>query len=116
MSAYGYRLAGNAKSMAADYIPSLIGIDEQQTAPLGSDTYFERVDLPDGAVNLTAISITRWVCYDSLPGNRRDPIVAVKAGPLSFYSTLSELVEMITEFGNAEAQEMVALVSRSMLA
>lgn len=111
MSIYGYRLAGNAKSMSPDYIPSLIGIDEQQTNPSATDTYFEQIDLPAEAINLTAISATRWVSYDSLPAKTRDPIVAVKAGSIGFYSTLSEITDLANEFGRPEDIDLVRAFS-----
>lgn len=107
MSAYGYRLAGNAKNMSPGFIPSLIGIDPQQVNPNGMDTYFERVDLPDTALAITAVSATRWVSYDSLPAGERDPIVAVRAGSLAFYSTRSEIIELLEEFGDADAKSFI---------
>lgn len=116
MSIYGYRLVGTAKNARADYIPSLIGIDEQQSNPAGTDTYFERVELPEEAINLTSVSGTRWVSYDSLPSQERDPILAVKAGTLAFYHTLSELTDMVQEYGDGTSQAMVAVVRKGAFA
>lgn len=116
MSLTGYRLMGNAKTVAPDYIPSLIGIEVSQIAAAGTDTYFEQVDLPAAAVNLTSVSLTRWVSYDSLPLTVRDPIVAVKAGIHGFYTTLSELVALVEEHGDAIAQGMVATLRKSQFA
>jgi hypothetical protein len=108
MQAYGYRLAGNAHTASADYIPSLIGVKPDQTEPGPDDTYYEAYDLPAEALNITAAALTRWVSYDSLPSSERDPIIGVKAGPsISYYHTLSELVALLAETESLAALEIV---------
>lgn len=104
----GYRLVGTSKSMPSGYIPSLIGITPEQVEPSGTDTYFEQVALPPDAVNLTSVSYTRWVSYDSLPLNERDPILAVKAGTLGYYIPLSELRELLNEHGSTDSRLLLA--------
>jgi hypothetical protein len=104
----GYRLVGTSKSSPSGYIPSLIGITPDQVAPTGNDTYFEQTALPPEAVNLTSVSYTRWVSYDSLPLEERDPILAVKAGTIGFYMPLSELRDMLNEHGTTEARLLLA--------
>lgn len=107
MTLTGYRLAGTAKTAPPDYIPSLIGIDPQQIGPTANDTYFEQVNLPASAINLNTAALTRWVSYDSLPLERRDPIVAVKAAGADFYIPLSELADMIEQGGTAAGKLIV---------
>lgn len=107
MQPYGYQLSGNAHNTAPDYYPSLIGVGATQIAPGADDTYFEAHDLPAGALDITAVTLTRWVSYDSLPASVRDPIVAVKAGEIGYYHTLSELTTMLEAAGAAQALVMV---------
>lgn len=112
MQAYGYHLVGTSLTVASDYIPSLIGVPADTIFPGVNDTYYEARDLPPEALDITAISITRLVNYDSLP-NARDPIVAVKAGSIGYYHTLSELTTMLEEAGATDALEMVKKLRRT---
>jgi hypothetical protein len=107
MTLTGYRLAGTAKTAPPDYIPSLIGIDPQQVGPAATDTYFEQISLPATAINLNTAALTRWVSYDSLPLDHRDPIVAVKGVGADFYIPLSELVEMTEQYGTPSGKLIV---------
>lgn len=115
MTLYGYRLTGNAKTAAADYIPSLIGVTTTQTHPTGNDTYFEQVELPEEALAITSLSLSRWVSYDSLPLSERDPIITVKAGTFGFYMPLSELVELLTTFGTDETRSMLSALRQGVV-
>lgn len=112
MTLYGYRLVGNAKTAPADYIPSLIGIDHNQISPAGTDTYFEHIDLPVYAEDLTAISRSRWSTYDSALTTERDPILAVKAGTIGFYIPQSELQTQLEEAGDKMALTMLRSVKQ----
>lgn len=107
MSLTGYRLAGTAKTAPSGYIPSLIGIAPEQIKPAGTDTYFEQIDLPDEAINLNTASLTKWVTYDGLPSDVRDPIVAVKGEVGNFYIPLSELEDAVQSAGTPEAIALV---------
>lgn len=115
MPLYGYHLSGNTKSAAADYIPSLIGVLAAQVHPAETDTYFERIDLPEEALALTSIAFTRWVSYDSLPLSDRDPILAVKGGGIGFYIPLSELEALLLEAGDADLITMLERVKKGRL-
>jgi len=113
MPAYGYRLIGNAKSVASDYIPSLIGIEHNQIGTAGSDTYFEQFDFPEDGFALTSLSLTRWSSYDATPAPQRDPILAAKAGTVGFYITISELTQMLDEFGSEDDFAMLKVLRLS---
>ena len=112
MSPHGYRITGNAKSAATDYIPSLIGVLVTQAHPAETDTYFERVDLPEEALAITSIAFTRWVSYDSLPLPDRDPILAVKGGGIGFHIPMSELEALLLEAGDAELITMLKRIKK----
>lgn len=115
MLPYAYRLAGNAKTAAAaDYIPSLIAIDTQQISPAPTDIYFERTDLSTAGVNLTALSLTRWVSYDNAPSAQRDPIVGLATNVKTpLYLTLSELVEIGDETTDPDLRDLITTFARS---
>lgn len=89
MNTHGYRLVANSKTAPSDFIPSLIGIEANQSSPAGTDTYFERVEI--GEVEITSIARSRWFSYDSTPNAFRDPILGVKTNRGTFYSPFSEL-------------------------
>jgi len=108
MSLYAYRLAGKAQSAAPDYIPSLIGIEKEQVGPAGTDIYFEQIEVPVTAADITHLAGTRWVTYDSFSPTQRDPILAVRAGTLSFYIPMSELEEASAA---GEAESLLSLLS-----
>lgn len=112
MPAYGYRITGNAKTATADYIPSLIGVLVTQAHPAETDTYFERIDLPDDALALTSIAHTRWVSYDSLPLPDRDPILAVKGGGIGYHIPMSELEALLLEAGDATLIAMLKQIKK----
>lgn len=105
MTAYAYRLVGNAKSASPDYIPSLIGIDEHQTNPAATDAYFERTDLASLDINMLAK--TRWVSYDSRVDGARDPLVGVKVNGASLYLPLSELQELSLEVTDDGVRDLI---------
>ncbi len=115
MSLYGYRLVGSAKSTLPGYIPSLIGVLPDQIDAADKDAYFETIELPPEAVNLNTVGLTKWVSYDSLPSEYRDPIVAVKAAGVSYYSTLSELTDMVGEHGSKEARAIVRMLAEKLI-
>lgn len=108
MSLYAYRLAGKAQSADPDYIPSLIGIEKAQISPAGTDIYFEQIEVPTTAGEITHITKTRWVTYDSFSPAQRDPILAVRAGTLSFYIPMSELEEVAAA---GEAESLLSLLN-----
>lgn len=113
MNVHGYQIAGNSKSVDTNFIPSLIGIDEQSVNPNGTDTYFDRTEFAYPA-HITSIEFTRWVCYDSLPLQQRDPILGVRsAGSKPYYIPRSELVEQATEAGDTVVLDMIAGLSRN---
>lgn len=108
-----YRLVGKAKSAAIDFIPSLIGHTLGATSS-DDDTYFEMIELPIEALAISSLQTTRWVNYDSLPLDRPDPIVAVRAGEHAYYITLSELDALIEEHGSAGTKRLLAPVKASL--
>lgn len=117
MLPYAYRLAGNAKTASADYIPSLIAIDEHQINPAPTDIYFERTDLPAEHVNLTGLSLSRWVSYDSLPAATRDPIVGLATNVKTpLYLPLSELIELRDESDDLDFRDLIDTFLRSVRA
>jgi len=96
--AHGYALMGKAQRLGA-FIPSLIGVLAEQDNPGPLDMYFVRYDIDDLAAGMvTAISATRWVNYDSLPANTRDPILDIPA---------SELLEIAVEIGDVNLKRML---------
>lgn len=113
---YGYRLACNASSASVDFIPSLIGITLNQIAPGGSDSYFEMIELPEEAFDLTSVALSRWVSYDSTPAEQRDPILAVKAGPYAYYHLMSELTNLLKAAGKTDSLRMISTLRRSVVA
>lgn len=117
--AHGYALVGSAQRLAS-LIPSLIGVREEQISPGPQDMYFVRYDIDDlAAGSITAISRTRWVNYDSLPFDERDPILEVRAGVATgdFYIPASELVEIAATLGDVNLNDMLArLLSKGALA
>lgn len=106
MDAHGYVIAGNAKTAKTDFIPSLIGVDQAQLNPTFRDVYFERIDLPDRRVG--SLTVTRWVSYDSLPNDHRDPILGVKRPDgKSYYIPYSELYEIASFNHDDDTIEML---------
>jgi len=107
--AHGYALMGKAQRLGA-FIPSLIGVLAEQDNPGPLDMYFVRYDIDDLAAGMvTAISATRWVNYDSLPANTRDPILEVRAlcETGDFYIPASELLEIAVEIGDVNLKRML---------
>lgn len=111
MNTYGYRLAGNAKSLPTDYIPSLIGVDDVN--PTNADVYFERIDIILDPADVTSIERTRWVNYDSLPLPVRDPILGVKTRGVNFYLPHDELKTISAEANDADLIAMVKALGRA---
>lgn len=105
MDAHGYRLAGNTKTVAPDYVPSLVGVDTQQVRASATDPYFERIEIADRTI--ASLSITRWVTYDSLPLSDRDPILGVKGPAGSYYIPKSELEEIAAANQDDETFELI---------
>lgn len=93
------------------FIPSLIGVREEQISPGPLDMYFVRYDIDDLAAGMiTAIATTRWVNYDSLPNDTRDPILEVRAACETgdFYIPATELLEIAAELGDVNLNQMLA--------
>ncbi len=108
MDPFGYLLKTNSKQAASDYIPSLIGVDPEQVRANARDPYFERIELPTRAV--TALSVSRWVTFDSLPATERDPILAVKAPFGTYYIPASELFELAAYHHDDDTIEMMRAI------
>jgi hypothetical protein len=106
MDQHGYILKGNSKTAPTDYIPSLIGVDETQTNASRGDPYFERVDIADRRIS--SLSVSRWVSYDSLPLEYRDPILAVQSPHGAYYIPASELHEIAAFHHDDDTIEMLA--------
>lgn len=106
MDAYGYRLAGNSITASPDYVPSLIGVDPNQLRANARDPYFERIEVSDRRI--TALAISRYVTYDSLPLDHRDPILEIKSPAGNYYIPKSELEEIAGFHQDDETFEMLA--------
>jgi hypothetical protein len=106
MDAFGYILAGNARTAAADFIPSLIGVATAQLPASKSDLYFNRIDVADRTI--TSIAVSPYVTYDSLPLEVRDPILAVKGPEFSYYIPRSELEEIAAANGDDDTFALLA--------
>lgn len=113
MSAYAYRLVGNAKTVAADYIPSLIAINDEQATPTPEDIYFEQTAVD--YVNLTGIGKTRWATYDNHPDARRDPIYGLRFGSTALYIPRSDLRSLVTDLTDAPAVELIRAFLRGQI-
>jgi hypothetical protein len=105
MDQHGYTLKGNSKTAPTDYIPSLIGVDQQQPAASRNDPYFERVEIKDRRI--TGLSVSRWVSYDSLPLQHRDPILAVQSPNGAYYIPATELYEIAAANHDDDTIEMI---------
>lgn len=109
--AHVYKLVGKAGRQDLDYVPSLIGIKFQQTDPTPDDMYFEQLELPDldfgDVYDSFTVTFSQWIAYDEVSQDGRDPILAVKAGYLSFYCPASELKEQLAEGGHVNLTEVV---------
>lgn len=105
MDAHGYKLSGNTKTVAPDYVPSLVGVDPNQLRASATDPYFERIDITDRTI--TSLAISKWVTYDSLPLDHRDPILAVKSPGGNYYIPKSELVEIAAANQDDDTIELI---------
>lgn len=113
MSAYAYRLVGNAKTVAADYIPSLIAINDEQVTPAPEDIYFEQTEVD--YVNLTGIGKTRWATYDNHPAAFRDPIYGLRFGLAALYIPRSDLRTLLATITDAPAAELIRAFLRGQI-
>ncbi len=110
--AHGYKLVGKAARFGSDYTPSLIGVGPDQEEPSADDLYYERFEFDLAAGSIASVARTKWVSYDSLPGDARDPILAVKGRGVEFYITASELLEIANEIGDDDLAALVKVKAR----
>lgn len=110
-----YKLAGLAHASDASFIPSLIGVREDQRTPGSNDTYFEQIDLDDfDPTAVTLVERTRMVSYDSLPLEVRDPILTIRGKGFGFYITASEAFIIARAAGDADFLIMLNSVTGSL--
>jgi hypothetical protein len=110
MDAFGYILAGNARTAPADFYPSLIGVSEDQRSAGRADPYFNRIDVTDRRI--TEIAVSPYVTYDSLPLEHRDPILAVKGPGGNYYIPRSELEEIAAANQDDDTFALLAKLGR----